>query len=59
MGEYSSQIKATIAKEVNTVQNLVRNAMTRILRRRSSEPALEDPIEHIGGNGYLYGSDDD
>ena len=59
MGEYSSQIKATIAKEVNAVQNLFRSGMTRILRRKSSEPALEDPLEHIGGNGYLYGSDDD
>ena len=59
MGEYSSQIKATIAKEVNAVQNLVRSGMTKILHRKSSAPALEDPIEHIGGNGYLYGSDDD
>ena len=30
MGEYSSQIKATIAKEVNAFQNLVKSGMTRI-----------------------------
>ena len=59
MGEYSSQIKATIAKEVNAVQNLVRSGMTKILHRKSSAPAPEDSIDHIGGNGYLYGSDDD
>ena len=59
MGEYSSQIKATIAKEVNAVQNLIRSGMTRFLRRKSAEPALEEQIDHIGGNGYLYGSDDD
>ncbi len=58
MGEYSSQIKAAIAKEVNAVQNLVRNGVAKILRRRSSGPALEDPIDHIGDNGYMYGSDD-
>ena len=56
MGEYSSQVKATIAKEVNAFQNLVKSGMTRILHRKSSEPTLED---HTGGNGYLYGSDDD
>ena len=58
MGEYSSQIKATIAKEVNFVQNFLRNGMAKILRRKSSAPALEDPMDHIDGNGYMYGSDD-
>ena len=59
MGEYSSQIKATIAKEVNAVQNLLRSGMTRILHRKSSREVVEDSIEHLGGNGYMYGSDDD
>ena len=61
MGVYSSHIRATIAKEVNAVQNLFRNGLDRLSkvrhrRRAGNNDDLEDKA--ITGNGYFYGADD-
>ena len=58
MGEYSSRIRVKIAKEVNSLQNLVRAGWERRPRRRRSQPAPEYTIEQIMKNGSLYGADD-
>ncbi|MXY22628.1 MAG: acetyl-CoA carboxylase carboxyl transferase subunit beta [Dehalococcoidia bacterium] len=58
MGEYSSRIRVKIAKEVNSLQNLVRAGWERLPRKRRSQPAPEYTIEQIMKNGSLYGVDD-
>ena len=59
MGVYSSHIKATIAKEMNAVQNLIRSGLDRISRvRHRRQAGADDPDRTITGNGYFYGADD-
>ena len=58
MGEYSSRIRVKIAKEVNSIQNMVRSGWEKMPRKKRSQPALEYPSEQILKNGNLYGTDD-
>ena len=58
MGVYSSQVKATIAREVNAVQNLFRAGMSRISDIRHRRQPEVDALDKISGNGHLYGADD-
>ncbi len=58
MGVYSSQIKATIAREVNSVQNLFRVGLDRLSNIRHRQQPEDDSPDKISGNGYLYGADD-
>ena len=57
MGEYSSRIRVKIAKEVNSLQNMVRAGWERLPRRRRPQPTLESVTERIMKNGSLYGDD--
>ncbi len=58
MGEYNSRIRVKIAKEVNSIQNLVRAGWERLPRRKRSQPTMEYTIEQVMKNGSLYGADD-
>ena len=58
MGVYSSRMKATIAREVNTVQSLVRVGLNRLSNIRRQRQPESDAQDMISGNGYLYGADD-
>ena len=58
MGVYSSRMKATIAREVNTVQNFVRVGLNRLSNMRRRRQPENDAPDMISGNGYLYGADD-
>ncbi len=58
MGEYSSRIRVKIAKDVNSIQNMVRAGWEKLPRRKRSQPTLEYTIEQIMKNGNLYGGDD-
>jgi len=59
MGVYSSQIKATFAREVNTIQNLIKGRLNRIpsfrLRRQVSEGG---PANGPSNGDVFYGADD-
>ena len=57
MGEYSSRIRVKIAKEVNSLENMVRAGWERLPRRRRPQPTPESAIERIMQNGSLYGDD--
>ena len=65
MGVYSSQIRAAVAREVNSFQNLVRAGFSRLSDRgRDSRAAADDlAVErisgngHVANNGHLYGAD--
>ena len=58
MGEYSSRIRVKIAKEVNSIQNLVRAGWERRPRKRRPQPTPEISIEQAMKNGNLYTPDD-
>ena len=59
MGVYSSQIKATFAREVNTVQNLIKGGINRIKPfRRRRQPANGDGATSPPGVDVFYGADD-
>ena len=59
MGVYSSQIKATFAREVNTIQNLIKGRLNRIpsfrLRRQVNEGG---PANSPSNGDVFYGADD-
>ena len=57
MGEYSSRIRVKIAKEVNSLENMVRAGWEKLPRRRRPRPTPESAIERIMQNGSLYGDD--
>ena len=65
MGVYSSQIRAAVAREVNSFQNLVRAGLNRLSDRgRDSHSAADDIAAervsdngHVSNNGHLYGAD--
>ena len=58
MGEYSSRIRVKIAKEVNSIQNLVRAGWERRPRKRRPQPTPEISIEQAMKNGNLHTPDD-
>ncbi len=59
MGKYSSRVRATVARGVNSVQNRIREELTGLARRwRHRQQAVEDPLDHVSTNGFSYGSDD-
>ena len=58
MGVYSSQIKATFAREFNAVQNLIRLGLGKLANRGHVEQPVDDSVDRISGNGHLYGADD-
>ena len=58
MGVYSSQIRATIARELNTVQNLIRTGLGKLSNRRHGRAPIDEPVDRISENGHLYGVDD-
>ena len=65
MGVYSSQIRAVVAREVNSLQNLVRAGLSKLSdRRRDSRSEADDLADerasgngHVANNGHLYGAD--
>ena len=58
MGEYSSQIRATLARQFNALQGLAKLGLERIARRTAAPAASDGSIEETVSNGDLYGSDD-
>ena len=59
MGVYSSQLKATLAREVNSVQNLIKGGLSRIPSfRRQRGPAESDSASNLSNGDVFYGADD-
>ncbi len=59
MGEYSSRIRVKIAKDVNSLQNMIRAGWERLPRkRRPKPPQIEYTIERSVNNGSVSGTDD-
>ncbi len=59
MGVYSSQLKATFAREVNSVQNLIKGGLNRIpsFRRHRGNADSDAPSNGTSGDVF-YGADD-
>ncbi len=58
MGVYSSQIKATFAREINSVQNLIKGRLSRIPSfRRQRRSAESEPASNASNGDVFYGAD--
>lgn len=59
MGVYSSQIKATLAREVNAVQNLIKGGLDKISQLRHRKQSVDsDGANSTSRNDMFYGADD-
>ena len=58
MGEYSSQIRATIAREFNSIHSLFRLGLGRLSRKGQGRHEDEIAADKALTNGNLYGADD-
>ena len=59
MGVYSSQLKATLAREVNSVQNLIKGGLSRIPSFRRQRGSTEsDSASNLSNGDVFYGADD-
>ena len=57
MGEYSSQVRATIAKEFNSLQNMVSARFGRFSLKRAQRAEPEEPVYHVPTNGVTRDPD--
>ncbi len=58
MGEYSSRIRATVARESNALQNMVSSGVRKLASKTRRKPKTDEHDDIALTNGELYGADD-
>ena len=58
MGEYSSQIRATLTKEVDSLRHMVKSGLSRLAGRSDRNQLLDEPTGRIATNGHVYSPDE-